>query len=113
VGVDLRPELLLLDRGELLVAAGLPGLLRALVLELPVVHELSDRWAGLSGDLDEVELGLLREPQGVLDAHDADLFPVRSDQADLGNADAVVDARLCADGVSSYRRRRARRSEDP
>src|SRR5690606_8703783 len=113
VGVDLRPELLLLDRGELLVAAGLPGLLRALVLELAVVHELADRRAGLRRDLDEVELGLLRKAQGVLDAHDSDLFAVRSDQANLGNADAVVDARLCADGVSSYRRRGMRRSGDP
>src|SRR4030095_265930 len=43
--VDLRPELLLLDRGELLVAAGLPGLLRALVLETAVVHELAYRRA--------------------------------------------------------------------
>ena len=43
MGVDLRAELLLLDHRELLVAAGLPGLLRALVLELAVVHELADR----------------------------------------------------------------------
>ena len=118
VGVDLRSELLLLDHGELLVAAGLPGLLRALVLELAVVHELADRRAGGGGDLDEVELGLLRQPQGVLDAHDADLLAVRADQADLGNADAVVDARLCADGVSSFRRRwcdgaETRRSSGP
>ena len=97
MGVDLRAELLLLDHRELLVAAGLPGLLRALVLELAVVHELADRGAGGGSDLDEVELGLLRQPQGVLDAHDADLLAVRADQADLGHADAVVDARFCAD----------------
>jgi hypothetical protein len=97
MGVDLGAELLLLDRGQLLVPAGLPGLLRALVLELAVVHELADRGAGLGRDLDEVELGLLGEPQGVLDTHDADLLAVRSDEPDLRHANPVVDAWLDAD----------------
>ena len=97
MGVDLRPELHLLDDRERLVAACLPGLLGALVLELAVVHELADRRARGRSDLDEVEVGLLGEPQGVLDAHDADLLAVRADQADLRHADAVVDARLSAD----------------
>src|SRR5882762_908759 len=101
MGVDLRAELLLLDDGELLVAAGLAGLLRALVLELAVVHELADRRPCLSGDLDQVKVSFPRQSQGVFDAHDADLLAVGSDEPDLGYADAVVDARLCADGVSS------------
>ena len=60
--------------------------------------------SGKVRDLYEVELGLLRQPQGILDTHDADLLPVGSDEADLGNADAVVDACFCGDGVSSNRR---------
>src|SRR5581483_1894965 len=101
MGVDLRPELLLLDHGEHLVAARLAGLLRALVLELAVVHELADGRPGLRGDLDEVEIRFPGQPQRVVDAHDADLLTVRPDEAYLGHPDPVVDARLCADGVSS------------
>src|ERR1700712_2996930 len=44
--------------------------------------------------LHEVEVGLTGQPQGVLDAHDPHLLAVRTDQADLGHADALVDARL-------------------
>ena len=48
--------------------------------------------AGLRRDLDEVELGLLREPQGVLDTHDADLLAVRADESYLRDAYPVVHA---------------------
>src|SRR5437764_1178155 len=46
VRIDLRPELHLLDDRVHLVAARFTGLLRGLVLELAVVHELADRWPG-------------------------------------------------------------------
>jgi len=100
VRVDLRPELHLLDDGEGLVAAGLTRLLRALVLELAVVHELADRRPGHRGDLDQVELCLLGQPERILDAHDADLLPLGTDEPHFGDADPVVDAGLSTDGAS-------------
>ena len=85
-----------------LVLAGLTRLLSALVLELAVVHELADRRPGHRGDLDKVEVGLLGQPEGVLDADDADLLTIGSDQPHLGDADAVVDAGLSSNGFSSW-----------
>ena len=58
VRVDLRSELHLLDDTFGLVAARLAGLLRVLVLELAVVHELADRRPRGRRDLDQVEIGL-------------------------------------------------------
>ena len=101
VRVDLRPELHLLDDRVGLVAPGLTRLLRALVLELAVVHELADRRPGHRGDLDQVEIGFLGQAQRILDAHDADLLALGTDESDLGDADPVVDAGLGADGASS------------
>ena len=43
------------------------------------------------GDLDEVEIALLRLAQGVLRLHDADLLTRLVDEPDLGNANALVD----------------------
>jgi len=39
--------------------------------------------------------------EGLRDWDDADLFAVRSDEADLGNADALIDAGFCADVCAS------------
>src|ERR687885_695271 len=94
VRVDLQPEPDLLQDRVRLVAARLAGLHVRLVLELAEVHELADRGAGQRGDLDQVEVGLLRQLQRLLDADDADLLPVGADQPHLGDADAVVDPGL-------------------
>src|SRR4051794_30673399 len=100
VRVDLQAQPHLLDDGERLVAPGLAGLLRGLVLELPVVHELDDGWPGHGRDLDQVELAVLRQPQRLADRHDADLLTLGTDESDLGDADTVVDTGL-GDGLSS------------
>ena len=100
VRVDLRPELHLLDDHVGLVAASLTSLLSGLVLELAVVHELGHRWTGHRCNLDEIEVGLLSEPQGILDPDDADLLSVRTDQPHLWDADPVVDTRFDADEYS-------------
>jgi hypothetical protein len=100
VRVDLEAQPHLLDDGERLVPPGLAGLLGGLVLELPVVHELADRRLGHGSDLDEVELRVLGQTQCFADRHDADLLALGTDQADLGDADTVVDAGL-GDGLSS------------
>ena len=41
---------------------------------------------------DKVKICLLRQPHGLLDRDDADLLALRADEANLGHADAVVDA---------------------
>jgi len=97
VGIDLRPELHLLDDGQHLVTTRLPGFLRTLVLELSIVHELADRGSGLRRDLHQIEVGLLRKAHGLADRHDADLLTLGADEPDLGNADPVVDAWFDAD----------------
>ena len=99
--VDLRAELDLLDDRVDLVLPCLTGLLRGFVLVLAVVHELGDGRTRHRGDLDQVEIGLGRQPQRVLDAHDADLLPVGADQPHFGDANAVIDPRFSADGSSS------------
>ena len=48
-------------------------------------------------NLDKVEVGLLGQAQRVLDADDADLFTVGTNQPHLWDADPVVDTGLDAD----------------
>jgi hypothetical protein len=89
---DLRPELDLADVDLLLVLARLLGLLLLLVLVLRVVEQAADRRARVGGDLDQVEVGLAGDPARLVGVDDADLLTVGTDQADLRNADALVDA---------------------
>ncbi|BBY00631.1 hypothetical protein MSEO_11300 [Mycobacterium seoulense] len=98
--VDLRSQLLLFDDGLLLVAAGFARLLRRLVFELAVVHDLADGGSGIGGDFDKVEIGVRSDAQCVFDAHYAYLLSPWSDQSDFRYADALVDAGLSADGAS-------------
>ena len=94
VRVDLQPETDLLEDRVRLVPPGLTGLHVCFVLELAVVHDLADGRTSVRGHLDEVEVGVLGQAQGVLHADDADLLAVGADQADLGDADPIVDAGL-------------------
>ena len=100
VVVDLGSQLLFLDDGLLLVLARLARLLSRLVLELAVVHDLADRWFGVRGYFDKVEIGVRGDAEGVFDAHDAYLLATWSDQADFRYSNALVDAGLSADGAS-------------
>ena len=102
VGVDLRTKLHLLDDHVRLVATRLASLLGVLVLELAVVHELADRRSRGRRHLDEIEVGLLRESQGVVDADDADGLAVRANEPNFGHPNPVVDAQLRADGSSMW-----------
>ncbi len=63
-------------------------------LNLPKSMSLADGRAGVRGDLDQVEVGVLGKAQGNLGADDADLLPAGTDEPDLGDADPIVDARL-------------------
>jgi hypothetical protein len=98
--VDLGTKLHLLDDHVRLVPTGFTGLLGVLVLELPVVHELADGGLALRGDLDQVEVRLLRQLQRLVRRNDPDRLAIGSNEPDLGNPDPIVDAQLCAD-VSS------------
>ena len=71
----------------------------------------------VGGDLDEIEICLLREAERRLDADDADLLTVRPDEADLGDADAVVgagiaDAELLCRTVGCHRSTGVLRAEE-
>src|SRR5215471_1862547 len=101
VRVDLRAELDLLDDRLCLVLARFPGLDRGLVLELSVVHKLTDRGPRGRGDLYQIEVCLLSEPERLVDGDDPDLLALRTDQPDLRSADALVDTRFGADVTST------------
>src|SRR5262249_49221821 len=92
VVVGLRPELDLFDLDDRRVLLRLVGLLRLLVLELPVVHDAADGRHGLGRDLAEVEPSVFRHTQRLVRRHDAELAVVIRDDADLRHANATVDA---------------------
>ena len=100
VRIDLRPELDLLDDRLRLVLARFPGLERGLVLVLAVVHELGNRRPRCGCHLDQVEVGLLGQPERIVDAYDPDLLAGRADKPDLGDPDALVNAWFDADVTS-------------
>src|ERR1700746_524630 len=87
--VDLGSQLLFFDDGLLLVLARLTRLLRRLIFELAVVHDLADRWPGVRRNLDKVEIGIRGDAEGIFDTHDAYLLPSRADQTDFRYADSL------------------------
>src|SRR5690606_17694437 len=74
-----------------------------LVLELAVVHDLADRRAGVGGDLDEVEPGLVGQAHRLGRLDDADLLVVGADDADRADPDHVVDAGAPGSGLVAER----------
>ena len=98
----------LLDLDDLLLLAGLGGLLLLLELELPVVEDLAHRRLGIGRDLDEVEIGLFGHHHRLADRHDADILAGGIDQAHFARVNAVVDPvsffLLRGGGSAAYRR---------
>jgi hypothetical protein len=47
-------------------------------LELSVVHELTDRGPRGRGNLDQIEVSLLGEPESLVDGDDPDLLALRT-----------------------------------
>ena len=90
-GTDLGPVLHLLDQHVGRLLARLLGPLGLLVLELPIVHDPTDRRIGLVGHLHQVQAHVAGDGQGVRQGTYAELFTIRSDQADALGTDAVVD----------------------
>src|SRR4029077_13738317 len=93
---DLRPQLDLAHVDLLLVLASLLLLLILFVLVLRVVEQAGDRRLRAGGDLDQVEICVLRSFQGVGDLDDPELLALGADQAHLRNADALVYPRAVA-----------------
>ena len=67
----------------MLILAGFLLLLALLKAELSVVHELADGWDGLGRDLDKIQALLIRDLQGLLGTHDAQLLTFSADESDL------------------------------
>ena len=91
---DLRAVLHLLDGDG---AGFLPGFLVSLlelVEEFRVIKDLADRRVGRGRDLDEIELDLSGERQCLGQGLYSQLGSVVTDQANLTNANALVDAVL-------------------
>src|SRR5690606_20822219 len=88
--INFETETNLFEDRVRLVASSFFRLLRSLVLELSVVHDLGDRRLGIGGNLNQIEVCLLRQTQGCLDFDNADLLTGRADKSDFRNADAVV-----------------------
>lgn len=93
MGIRSRTELDFLDFDDVLFLARFGLALLSFIFELAEVHDLADRRFGVRADLDQIKSGLFRHGQGTGRRHDADVFAVRTNQADFRAADPVVDAR--------------------
>ena len=69
-------------------------------LELAVVHEFAHWGARIRRHLDEVQVGLLSQAQGVLHSDNTDLLTAGADEAHLMDADPVVNTGLADDSSS-------------
>jgi hypothetical protein len=95
--VDLRTNAHFLDDDRVLLLSGVVLLLLGQVLVLAIVQDLADGRARFGGDFDQVELLFLGDRQSVVGVNDSELVSVLVDQADLPDANVVVDSsfRLC------------------
>src|SRR5512134_221444 len=92
--VGSRPELDLFDDDLLLLELGLVPLLGLAILVFPVIHDAADGRRRRRCNLDEIELGFLRELVRRSQAHDADLFAAGPYQPDFRRVDLAVDPRF-------------------
>src|SRR3954469_11374449 len=87
---DLRTELDFLDRHLDGLLARFLGLLAFLVPELSVVHDPAHRWVRHGRHLDEIEVLLTGESEGIWQILDSKLAAVCADEANLSGANAIV-----------------------
>ena len=85
-------ELDLFDDDDLLFLAGRAVALILFVKELAVILDLTDRRNSVRRDLYEIERSLAGHLEGVKRSHDAELFAVFVDDANLAGADAFIGA---------------------
>jgi GNAT superfamily N-acetyltransferase len=91
---DLRPVLHLLDADTYGLSPGLLRLLRRVELVLPVVHDPADGRIVLGCDLDEIQVHLASQGQGLGQRLYPQLVPVRVHEAHITCANTVVDPHL-------------------
>jgi hypothetical protein len=97
--VDLRAKADFLELALFGVAARLLLFLFLLVLPLPIVHDLADRWTREGRDFDEVQLRFFSAAFGFVKFDNADLRVVLVDEANGGDSNLFVDAQLLAGGA--------------
>ena len=90
--IDRDRELDLFDDDDLLFLACRAVALILLVKEFAVVLDLADRRNGIRRDLYEIQRSLAGHLEGVKRSHDAELFAVFVDDANLAGADAFIGA---------------------
>jgi hypothetical protein len=82
----------------MLQLAGLALLLGLLVLELAIVKQAADGRVGVRGDLNEVQVLLASDIEGLKDGYDAESLTLGSDNKYFSGSDALVYSKL----FSSY-----------
>ena len=97
--VDVGVEFDFLDDGLVLVLLRLLLAPVLLVFELAVIHDAANGRGGVGVDFDQVESGVVGEPERLAGGDDADLRTVGTQASDFRRANARVDARLRRVGV--------------
>src|SRR5690606_17863734 len=87
-------ELDFLDLNLFLILLGCCLLLLLFEQVLAVIHDATNWRKGFGGNFHQIQLYLFRELQGFVDSDDADLFAIRTDQADLTSTDIFIDRGL-------------------
>lgn len=85
-------KLYFLDGYDDLFLLRLIGLFLGEVLKLAIVDDFANGWLGVRRDLDQIHALFARRANGVTGIHDSELFTVFGNDADLGHANALVDA---------------------
>ena len=89
--LDLRPELDLLQLRKMLLFLRFASSLALLVLVLPVIHYVADRWPNVRCELDQIEIAFLGYLHSIRSGHDAELVPFVIDNSYLRYTDHPVD----------------------
>lgn len=88
--IGLRTKLDFLDLDDFLLGLGFGSAFLFLITELAIVHQPADRWCGIGGDFDQIDVGLFGHPPGLTQAEDAKLLVVLAQKPDFRGADFTV-----------------------
>jgi hypothetical protein len=92
--VRLRAQADFLDLNLGLGFLGFAVLFSPFVDELAVVNHTADRRIGVRRDLDQVQLSVACDLQGLADRYDTDVAAIWPDQADFRDADALINSKF-------------------
>ena len=88
--INIGAHLDLFDLNDFLLFAGFVSLFLRLVLELAVVEDFADRGLCLWRNLHQIQAGVVRAVQGIINADDADILSRFVNEADGINFDPFV-----------------------